>query len=78
VRINHAYCTPGVYVLDNEIAQQGRLSRAAFPYDIEMLSAVDRRKPERHLPPQFVPLTYYYVLVHAHPSPNSAESTECL
>jgi hypothetical protein len=54
MRIDNAYASPGLDVLENQIAEQGRLARSAFADSVEMVSPVGMGKREgQFLPPMF-------------------------
>jgi hypothetical protein len=44
---------PGGYVLKNQITEQGRLARAAFPDGVEVMPAVARGQNKGVFPPPF-------------------------
>ena len=55
VRINDADTAPGLNVLENQIAEQGRFTCAAFPDGIEMVPPVVWRKNEGQFLPPSIP-----------------------
>jgi len=54
MRIDDADATPGLNVLKNQIAEQGRLASSAFADRVEMVTPVGMGKCEwQFLPPMF-------------------------
>jgi RNase P protein component len=54
VRINDADTAPGLNILENQTAEQGRFTRSAFADGVKVMSAVVVRKSEGQLlPPMF-------------------------
>ena len=55
VRVYDADAMTGGYVLKNQVAEQGRLARAAFPDCVEVMPAVARGQNKGGFPPPFFP-----------------------